>query len=637
VKRVRSAADLDALRLSVTAAKQEKIMLSLCSGTGCRANLSRKVYEALQAEIDNCSNLSPKVILKRTGCHGFCERGPILIVYPSEICYLNVKPTDAAEIVEKTVLKGLVIDRLVWKNGETSAVRHADIPFYAHQKRRLLAGNTIIDPTDILDYIGCGGYAALAKALSSMTPQQVIAEIKKADLRGRGGGGFPAARKWEATRNAADPVKYVVVNGDEGDPGAYMDRSILEGTPHSVLEGLIIGAYAIGAAEGFFYIRQEYPLALENTRHAIARAEELGLLGDSILGTSFGFKVSVHQGAGAFVSGESSALLSAIEGRVGEPRLKYVRMSESGLWGKPTTLNNVETWANVPLIVSDGADRFGSIGTASSKGTKIFSLVGKVENTGLVEVSMGATLRQIIYDIGGGIKNGKKFKAVQTGGPSGGCIPEQHLDTPVDFDTLTGLGSMMGSGGMIVMDEESCMVDVARYFVEFLKEESCGKCLPCREGIGEMVSILNRIVSGEGKPDDLDFLQDIGVLVSEASLCGLGTSSANPVISTMRYFRNEYEAHIGRKTCDAHVCKALTALYIDADKCAGCGICRARCPAKAITGASKAVHRIDRKTCVKCGVCFDVCPARFAAVKKVSPVSLVPDYQDKRNVAAKRP
>jgi NADH-quinone oxidoreductase subunit F len=635
VDRLKSGEDLDTLRRSVAAAGAGKIMLSLCSGTGCRANGSQNVYEALRVELDKCGSAGSQVILKRTGCHGFCEKGPILIMYPSEICYLNVKPRDAAEIVAKTVLKGEVIERLVWKSDSATAVRHSQIPFYANQTRILLANNTVIDPADILDYIGCGGYAALKQVLGSMSPQQVIDTIRSADLRGRGGGGFPAARKWEATRNAADPVKYVVVNGDEGDPGAYMDRSILEGTPHSVLEGLIIGAYAIGASEGFFYIRQEYPLALENTRKAIAQARELGLLGDSILGASFGFSVSVHQGAGAFVSGESSALLSAIEGRVGEPRLKYVRMSDSGLWGKPTTLNNVETWANVPLIVSKGAPWFAGIGTASSKGTKIFSLVGKVENTGLVEVPMGTTLRQIIFGIGGGIKNGKKFKAVQTGGPSGGCIPLAHLDTPVDFDTLTGLGSMMGSGGMIVMDEDSCMVDVARYFVEFLKEESCGKCLPCREGISEMVSILNRIVSGEGKPGDCDFLQDIGVLVSEASLCGLGTSSANPVISTMRYFRDEYEAHIIHKTCSAHVCKALTALYIDADKCAGCGICRGRCPVKAITGESKAVHHIDQETCIKCGVCFDACPAKFAAVKKVSPVSLVPHNQNKREPAAK--
>jgi NADH-quinone oxidoreductase subunit F len=622
VRKLTSAKDLDALRETAVARKRNKTILSLCSGTGCRANGSQKVFEALRSELDK--SVCPDVVLLQTGCHGFCEKGPILIVYPSEICYLNVKPTDAPEIIAKTVKSNEVINRLVWKNGAESVPRHSDIPFYARQKRFLLANNTHIDPRDIRDYIGCGGYAGLAHALFSMTPRQVIDEIKKAGLRGRGGGGFPAATKWEATRNAKEPVKYVVVNGDEGDPGAYMDRSILEGTPHSVLEGLIIGAYAIGAHEGFFYVRQEYPLALENTRQAIKQAEEAGLLGDNILGSQFSFRVSVHQGAGAFVSGESSALLSAIEGRVGEPRLKYIRMSESGLWGKPTTLNNVETWANVPLIISQGAGAFAAIGTETGKGTKIFSLVGKVENTGLVEVPLGTTLSRIINDIGGGIKNGKKFKAVQTGGPSGGCIPAEHLDVPVDFDTLSGLGSMMGSGGMIVMDEDSCMVDVARYFVEFLKEESCGKCLPCREGISEMVTILNRIVCGEGKPDDIGFLEDIAVLLSETALCGLGTSAANPVVSTLRYFKNEYEAHINNKTCDALVCKTLIALYIDAGRCTGCGICRKQCPVQAIMGKTKGAHFVDQEKCIKCGVCLDACPEKFSAVKKVSPANLVP-------------
>jgi NADH-quinone oxidoreductase subunit F len=625
VNKLASGQDLENLRQRVAVGNKAGVTLSLCCGTGCGANGSKKVYDALIAELAK-RGLS-NVTVKRTGCHGFCERGPILIVFPSEICYLSVTPERIPEIVSKTVENGLVVEDLVWRDGAKLFARHSEIPFYAHQKRRLLANNTVLDPTDINDYIGCGGYAALVRALFSLTPQQVIEEIRKAGLRGRGGGGFPTATKWEATRSAADPVKYVVVNGDEGDPGAYMDRSLLEGNPHSVLEGLMIGAYAVGAAQGYFYIRQEYPLALDNARRAIAQAEERGLLGDNILGSPFSFRVAVHQGAGAFVSGESSALLSAIEGRVGEPRLKYVRMSESGLWGKPTTLNNVETWANVPLIVAKGADWFSSVGTATSTGTKIFSLVGKVRNTGLVEVPMGATLRQIVFDIGGGMQNGKTFKAVQTGGPSGGCIPAQHLDAKVDFDTLTGLGSMMGSGGMIVMDDDSCMVDVARYFVDFLKEESCGKCLPCREGISEMSSILSRIVQGQGKPDDVDFLEDIAVLVSEASLCGLGSSAANPVMSTLRYFRKEYEEHIFQKRCSALACKSLIAFHIDAAKCTGCGLCRKQCPVSAIGGVAKSAHRIDQALCIKCGVCLEVCPSKFGAVTKVSPAPSLADLQ----------
>jgi NADH-quinone oxidoreductase subunit F len=624
LEKLKTPEDLETARRVEINRTKGKTVLSLCSGTGCRANASQLVYEALSAELAKASCAS-RVILKRTGCHGFCEKGPILIIHPSDVCYLNVKPSDAAEIISKTVVNNEVISRLLWTKGRMTAQKHGDIPFYKHQTRFLLADNALLDPASPCDYIALGGYNALCKALTSMTPEGVVAEIKKSGLRGRGGGGFPTGVKWETTRGAEGAVKYVVVNGDEGDPGAYMDRSILEGSPHSVLEGLIIGGYAIGAHEGFFYIRQEYPLALENVCRAIDQAETLGLLGKNILGSGFDFSVSVHQGAGAFVSGESSALLSAIEGRVGEPRLKYIRMSESGLWGKPTALNNVETWANVPLIVKNGADWFNAIGTSESKGTKIFSLVGKVENTGLVEVAMGATLRTIIDDIGGGIKDGKKFKAIQTGGPSGGCIPEAYLDTPVDFDSLTKIGSMMGSGGIIVMDEDSCMVDVARYFVEFLKEESCGKCMPCREGISEMTLILNRIVMGQGKPGDLDFLRDIGVLLSEASLCGLGSSAANPVLSTLQHFKHEYEAHIIHKTCDARVCKALTAYYIDPDKCGKCGLCAKRCKAHAIEGERKGPYRVVQNLCVKCDACFNACPAKFRAVRKISPASAVPE------------
>jgi NADH-quinone oxidoreductase subunit F len=603
--------------------KEERITLCLCSGTGCRAYASEKVFQALAAEL-KAQGTPPNVILKKTGCHGFCEKGPILIIYPREICYLSVKPEDAAEIVKRTVLGGKVIERLLRKENGGVCVCETDIPFYKHQTRVLLTHNSHLDPSSIEDYIGLGGYAALAKALFTMKPEQVIAEIKQSNLRGRGGGGFPAGVKWETTRKAAGEKKYVIVNGDEGDPGAYMDRSLLEGTPHSVLEGLIIGAYAIGASEGFFYIRQEYPLALENTLQAIAQAQELGLLGDNILNSGFSFKVLVRQGAGAFVSGESSALVSSIEGRAGEPRLKYIRLSVSGLWGQPTNLNNVETWANVPLIINNGAAWFAKIGTPANTGTKIFSLVGNVENTGLVEVPMGTTLRDIIFKIGGGIKHGKKFKAVQTGGPSGGCIPEQHLDAPIDFDALTALGSMMGSGGMIVMDEDSCMVDVARYYVEFLKEESCGKCMPCREGISEMVAILNRIRDGQGQPGDMDFLRDIAQLLSEAALCGLGASAASPVLSSIKYFREEYESHIKHKKCDALVCKALISFYVDPERCKKCQLCIKHCPARAITGDKKTPARILQEKCVRCGVCYEVCPRKTAAVKIVSPRSALP-------------
>jgi len=623
MEQLKSYNDLEALRSSRKIGAKSVITLSLCSGTGCRANASQLVHEALAAEIAKTAP-GTTILLKRTGCHGFCEKGPILIVYPSNVCYVKVTPDDAGEIVSQAMAGGPAIARLLWNHGKQTATVHEDIPFYKHQTRRLLAHSTRIDPLSIEDYIDCGGYAALSLALGSMTPAEVVAEIKKSGLRGRGGGGFPTAAKWEAAKAAGRSIKYVVVNGDEGDPGAYMDRSLLEGSPHSVLEGLIIGAYAVGAREGYFYIRQEYPLALEHIRAAIARAREIGLLGENILGSGFDFSVTVHQGAGAFVSGESSALLSAIEGKVGEPRLKYIRMSESGLWGKPTVLNNVETWANVPLIIHNGADWFAKIGTAGSKGTKIFSLVGKVENTGLVEVPMGVTLRSIIEDIGGGMKDGKKFKAVQTGGPSGGCLPEAYLDTPVDFETLSNLGSMMGSGGMIVMDEDSCMVDVARYFVEFLKEESCGKCMPCREGIGEMAEILNRIATGLGKPEDIGFLEDIAVMLSEASLCGLGTSAGNPVLSTLTHFKHEYEAHIERKTCEAFVCKALTAYFIDPVRCGRCGLCKKQCPAGAVEGEKKSPYRIALDRCIKCGVCLRACPKKFNAIQRVSPISAAP-------------
>jgi NADH-quinone oxidoreductase subunit F len=451
-----------------------------------------------------------------------------------------------------------------------------------------------------------------------MTPEQVIEEVKKANLRGRGGGGFPTYRKWESTRNAPGEPKYVIVNCDEGDPGAFMNRSLMEGNPHCILEGLIIGAYAIGSHEGFVYVRQEYPLAVENMDIAIEQAEKYGLLGKNILGSGFDFKVKIHRGAGAFVSGESSALMTAIEGRVGEPRPKYIHTSEKGIWEKPSALNNVETWANIPLIINNGAEWFGSIGTAGSKGTKIFSLVGKVNNTGLVEVPLGMSLRDIIYKIGGGIRYGKKFKAVQTGGPSGGVIPEQYLNSPVDFDELTRLGSIMGSGGMVVMDEDTCMVDVARYFVNFLCDESCGKCLPCREGLKQARKTLNDIVAGKGKEGDIEKLEEIAEVTSVASLCALGQTAANPMLTTINHFRNEYEAHIKEKKCPALVCKGLVSYYINLEKCNACMLCFKNCPANAIIGEKMKIHIIDQLKCTKCGTCYDVCPPKFRAVQKIS-------------------
>jgi NADP-reducing hydrogenase subunit HndC len=472
--------------------------------------------------------------------------------------------------------------------------------------------------------------------LSRMKPDEVLAEVKKANLRGRGGGGFPAGAKWEETKSAPGEPKYAVVNCDEGDPGAYMDRSLMEGNPHSVIEGLLLCAYAIGAHQGYVYVRQEYPLAVENLRIALKQAEEYGLLGESILGSGFGFSVGVHRGAGAFVSGESSALMAAIEGRVGEPRLKYIHTAVSGIKGKPTNLNNVETYATVPLIIDKGADWFRSIGTKGSKGTKIFSLVGKVNNTGLVEVPMGMTLRQIIYDIGGGILQGKKFKGVQTGGPSGGIIPEEHLDAPIDFDELTRLNSMMGSGGMVVMDEDTCMVDIARYFVDFLCGESCGKCIPCREGLRLLQRILTDICKGQGGKGDIETIEEVAQVMLDASLCALGTTAANPVLSTLKYFRDEYEAHIDKKRCPAKFCKALTSYYIDPDKCSACLICLRNCPAQAVNGAKGEIHWINQEKCTSCGVCFDVCPTRFSAVVKISGEAVPPPPPPGTKVSRKK-
>jgi NADH-quinone oxidoreductase subunit F len=596
--------------------KEAKRSVRVCIGTGCAAKGSRRVYE-LFCEAAEQAGADVKIEAKCVGCHGFCERGPIVVVEPGGVLYQKVEEPDVGEIFRETVLGGRVIERLLYKDPSSgaSAVTAEAIPFYHAQRRIVLALNGQIDPTSIEDYIAHGGYSALAKALTSIQPEAIIGEVEKSGLRGRGGGGFPTGRKWRTCRAAEGYPKYVICNGDEGDPGAFMDRSVMEGNPHSVLEGMIIGAYAIGSNHGYIYVRNEYPLAVTHLRRAIVQAREYGLLGDDILGTGFAFDIKINRGGGAFVCGESTALMASLEGKAGEPRSKYVHTVEHGLWDRPTNLNNVETWANVPPIINNGGQWFASIGTEGSKGTKVFSLVGKVENTGLVEVPMGMTLEQIVNEIGGGVKGGKAFKAVQTGGPSGGCIPAQFMDSRVDFDELTKLGSMMGSGGLIVMDEETCMVNVAEYFLRFLRDESCGKCTPCREGIPQMLHILENITHGQGRIGDLEKLERLAELLTEAALCALGKTAANPILSTVRYFRNEYEEHIEHQRCPAKVCRGLFYYEISADTCTGCGICRKNCPVEAITGERRKAHLIDRQKCTKCGVCFEKCP--FNAIAKV--------------------
>ena len=616
--RIHGKEDLERVRSEILSRREPgKPCIAVCVSTGCASLGSWKLVERLKEELEK-RGLTGRVDLKLTGCLGFCELGPRVIIYPEEIPYFRVKPEDAEDIVSQTIVEGRIVERLLYVDPSTGERirRLEDIPFYKYQYRLLLENNAKIDPKNIEDYIVLGGYQALAKALFEMKPEEIIEEIKRSGLRGRGGGGFPTGIKWETTRKAPGEPKYVLVNCDEGDPGAFMDRALMEGNPHLILEGLIIGAYAIGASQGYIYVREEYPLAVENITLAIQQAQEHGLLGEDIMGSGFTFHVKVHRGAGAFVSGESTALMSAIEGRVGEPRLKYIHTAVKGLWDKPSCLNNVETWANVPYIILKGADWFRSIGTPNSPGTKIFSLVGKVNNTGLVEVPMGITLRDIIFKIGGGIRGGKKFKAVQTGGPSGGFIPEQYLDLPVDFDELTKVGSMMGSGGMIVMDEDTCMVDVARFFINFLLEESCGKCIPCREGLRVLNKLLTDLCNGKGREEYLQMIEDVAETMKEASLCALGTTAPNPVLTTLKYFRNEYEAHI-RGECPAKVCKALTAYYINPEKCQACMVCLRNCPANAIKGEKGVVHVIDQEKCIRCGICYASCP--FNAVEKVSP------------------
>ncbi|OUQ24989.1 NADH-quinone oxidoreductase subunit F [Flavonifractor sp. An135] len=583
----------------------------VCCGTGCLANGSAKVAAEFHRLLEG-SDHAVEWLVKETGCNGFCENGPLVKIDPDDITYYKVQVKDVPEIVEKTVLGGETVDRLLYKNDQGQRVRsQRENPFYAPQHKIALRNIGAISPTSVEDYVAHGGYQALRKALT-MTPEEILDEMDRSGLRGRGGAGFPTGRKWRTAAGYDKFPKYVACNGDEGDPGAFMDRSILEGDPHSVLEGMAICALAIGAEEGFLYIRDEYALAVKNVRAAIAEAEAYGALGDHILGSDKKLKLSVVRGGGAFVCGESTALMASVEGRVGEPRAKYIRSVQRGLWDQPTVLNNVETLANVPVILLHGGDAFARMGTEGSKGTKVFALVGKVKRTGLVEVPMGVTLRHLIYDIGGGVQGDRPFKAVQTGGPSGGCIPAELLDLPVDFDTLKSHGAMMGSGGMIVMDDRSCMVEVARYYIKFLSEESCGKCTPCREGLRHMLAILTDICEGRGQLSDLDLLEELCHTLADSSLCALGKSAPNPVLTTLKYFREEYEAHILEHRCPAGVCTALTSFAIDAEKCVGCGACGRACPAGAVSGERKQPHVIDPARCIACGSCREAC--KFGAV-----------------------
>lgn len=618
--------DLIKLRKAYSAAiKLQTKKILVCAGTGCVAGGSLDIYNELLRLIESkgikCSVKlekdphSESIGLKKSGCHGFCEMGPLVRIEPEGILYTKVKITDCEDIVNSTIINSKVIDRLVYKIEGKPYIRQEDIPFYAKQHRVVLEHCGHIDATSILEYIAIGGYEAFEKALFDMKPIEIIEEVEKSVLRGRGGGGFPTGRKWRQVANQSEPIHYVVCNGDEGDPGAFMDRSIMEGDPHRMLEGMMIAGIATGSKEGYIYVRAEYPMAVSRLENAIKQAREIGLIGKNILGISFDFEFHINKGAGAFVCGEGSALTASIEGKRGMPRVKPPRTVEKGLFAKPTVLNNVETYANVPKIITNGGDWYKSIGPENSPGTKAFALTGNIQNTGLIEVPMGTTLREIIFDIGGGMKGDKPFKAVQIGGPSGGCLITPNLDIPLDFDSLKKVGAMIGSGGLVVMDEGTCMVEVARFFMNFTQNESCGKCVPCREGTKRMLEILERIVAGNGKDGDIELLLDLADTISSTALCGLGKTAATPVVSTIKNFREEYEEHINNKKCPAGQCKKLVTYYIDPEICKGCSKCARNCPVEAISGKIKSPFVIDTNKCIKCGACFESC--NFGAVKEV--------------------
>ena len=603
--------------------ERQGMQILVCAGTGCVASGSMKVYDYLKTAIE-AKGLKVSVELKdeagkkglhlkKSGCHGFCEIGPLVAIEPAGILYTHVKVEDCDEIIEKSILSNEVVDRLLYE-GKREYMHRDDIPFYKGQHRMVMKDSGRSDAEDIYEYLALGGYAAFEKALFEMEPAQICKEIVDSGLRGRGGGGFPAGRKWESVRRNVSDVKYVVCNGDEGDPGAFMDQGVMEGNPPSIMEGMLIAGIATGASEGYIYVRAEYPLAVKRLKIAMAKAEELGLLGDDIMGSGFSFHLHINRGAGAFVCGEGSALTASIEGKRGMPRVKPPRTVDQGLWAKPTVLNNVETFANVPNIIMNGAAWYRSVGTENSPGTKTFALTGNVVNTGLVEVPMGTTLRKIIFDIGGGIKDGKKFKSVQIGGPSGGCLTEEHLDVPLDFDSLKKLGAIIGSGGLVVMDEDTCMVEVARFFMAFTQNESCGKCVPCREGTKRMLEILERIVKNEGTEDDLYLLEELASTITETALCGLGQSACKPVVSTLKYFRNEYLAHVRDKHCP-HCNGRKKKVIIDQTLCRGCGKCKATCPMEAISGEKRSPHFIDNTKCITCGACWGSCP--FGAINAI--------------------